>query len=92
MTKSDPAKAPGYRRSLPSRDDRMAKPWILTVIGAFVLVLALSALGVPSRFTPDPTPIPLPSVPVPSGSAGASGSVGSPSPDASESAAPSPSD
>lgn len=68
MTKTDPARAPGYRGSLPTREDRLAKPWILTVIGAFVLILALSALGVPSRFIPDETPIPIPSA-LPSGSA-----------------------
>lgn len=61
MTKTDPARAPGYRGSLPTREDRLARPWILTVIGAFVLVLALSLLGIPSRFIPDPTPIPFPS-------------------------------
>lgn len=63
MTKTDPVRAPGYRGSLPARHDRLARPWILTVIGAFVLVLALSLLGIPSRFIPDPTPIPLPSTP-----------------------------
>ena len=54
---------PGYRGALPPRGDRLARPWILTVIGVFVLVLALSVLGIPSRLIPDPTPIPLPSVP-----------------------------
>jgi hypothetical protein len=54
---------PGYRGSLPTRNDRLARPWILTVIGIFVLVLVLSVLGVPSRFFPEPTPIPLPSLP-----------------------------
>ena len=61
MTRTDPTRAPGYRGSLPTREDRLARPWILTVIGAFVLVLVLSVLGIPSRFIPDPTPIPLPS-------------------------------
>ena len=62
MTKADPTRAPGYRGSLPTRQDRLARPWILAVIGAFVLILVLSILGVPSRFIPDPTPIPIPSV------------------------------
>ncbi len=62
MTKTDPTRAPGYRGSLPEREDRLARPWILTVIGIFVLILVLSVLGIPSRLIPDPTPIPLPSV------------------------------
>ncbi len=54
---------PGYRGSLPTRNDRLARPWILTVLGIFVLVLVLSVLGIPSRLFPEPTPIPLPSLP-----------------------------
>ena len=66
--RSDPARAePGYRGALPTREDRLARPWILTVIGIFVLVIVLSVLGVPSRIFPEPTPDPLPSLP-PSGS------------------------
>jgi hypothetical protein len=61
MTKTDPTRAPGYRGSLPTREDRMAKPWVLTVIGVFLLVMALSIAGIPSRFTPEETPVPLPS-------------------------------
>lgn len=94
MTKTDPTRAPGYRGSLPTREDRLARPWILGVIGAFVLILALSVLGVPSRFIPDPTPIPIPSIlpleslePSPSASAEASASA---SGEASASARPSP--
>ena len=88
---ADPARAqgrqrePGYRGSLPTREDRLAKPWILTIIGIFLLVMALSIAGVPSRFIPDPTPIPtLP--PLPSASASASAE---PSSSASDSAEPS---
>ena len=93
MTKTDPARAPGYRGSLPTRQDRLAKPWILTVIGAFVLVLALSLLGIPSRFIPDPTPIPLPSTGASqSAEPSASGSAGeSPASSESPSVEPSPS-
>ncbi len=54
---------PGYRGALPSREDRLARPWILLVIGIFVLVIVLSILGIPSRFIPEPTPVPLPSMP-----------------------------
>ena len=86
---------PGYRGALPPRDDRLARPWILTVIAVFVLLLVLSALGIPSRLIPDPTPIPLPSVPAgslepsPSGSASPQASA-SASAEASASAQPSP--
>ena len=38
-----------------------ARTWILTVIGIFVLIFVLAALGIPSRFIPDRRPIPLPS-------------------------------
>ena len=77
---------PGYRGALPSREDRLARPWILLVIGIFVLVIVLSILGIPSRFIPDPTPVPLPSLPVSSAQASPSASAS-----ASESASASPS-
>ena len=95
MTTNDPDRTPGYRGALPPREDRLARPWILLVIAAFVLILVLSVLGIPSRFIPEPTPVPLPSVPAPSlsvepsASASASGSA-SASPSASEEASPSP--
>jgi hypothetical protein len=63
MTTTEPKREPGYRGALPTRQDRLARPWILLVIGFFVLILVLSVLGVPSRFIPDPTPVPLPSAP-----------------------------
>lgn len=102
MTNSttDPRREPGYRGSLPPREDGLARPWILTVFGIFVLVIVLSIAGVPSRFIPDPTPLPTPSsTPVPSespsaepsGSVEASASAGA-SASGSASAAPSPSD
>jgi hypothetical protein len=78
---------PGYRGALPTRNDRLARPWILTVLGIFVLILVLSVLGVPSRFFPEPTPLPLPSLPA-SSSVEPSASI-SPSASASASAAPS---
>jgi len=82
MTTNEPRRDVGYRGALPTRDDRLARPWILTVIGIFVLVLALSIAGIPSRFTPEPSAIPLPSVPIPSASA-------EPTDEPSESASPS---
>ena len=69
---------PGYRGALPTREDRLARNWILAVIAIFVLVLVLAVAGIPSRLIPEPTEIPLPSTP-------ASGSV-EPSASASESA------
>ena len=68
MTTNDPTRAPGYRGALPPREDRLARPWILLIIAAFVLILVLSVLGVPSRFIPEATPVPVPSVPAASGS------------------------
>jgi hypothetical protein len=85
-TTNDPKREPGYRGSLPPREDRLARPWILVVLGIFVLIIVLSVAGVPSRFIPEPTPVPLPSLaPIPSESASPSGS-------ASDSVAPSPSE
>ena len=54
---------PGYRGALPTRVDRLARPWVLTVIAIFLAVIVLSALEIPSRFTPEPTPLPIPSIP-----------------------------
>ena len=69
---TDPKREPGYRGSLPPREDGLARPWILAVLGIFVLVVVLSLVGVPSRFIPEPTPLPTPSsTPVPSASASA---------------------
>jgi cytoskeletal protein RodZ len=64
MTSSstDPQRPAGYRGALPERDDRLARPWILTVIAIFVLIIVLSLLQVPSRFFPEPTASPTPSV------------------------------
>ncbi len=79
---------PGYRGALPEREDRLARNWILAVIGIFVLIFVLSIAGIPSRFIPDPTPVPLPSTPTSSGSVEPSTSA-SPSASESESASPS---
>jgi hypothetical protein len=89
MTSSTTKREPGgYRGALPPRNDRLARPWVITVMLIFALILVLSALGIPSSFIPEPTPVPLPSN-VPSGSAepSASASVsGSAAPSASGSA------
>ena len=77
----DPKREPGYRGSLPPRQDRLARPWLMVVAGIFVLIILLSIAGVPSRFIPDPTPIPTPiATPTPSAE---------PAADASEEASPS---
>lgn len=57
---TEPTREPGYRGSLPPRQDRLAKPWLMIVAGIFVLIILLSVAGVPSRFIPDPTPVPTP--------------------------------
>lgn len=81
------ARNPGYRGALSPREDRLARPWLLAVLGIFVAILVLSVLGVPSRLLPDPTPVPTPIV-SPSASASASGSPSESAP-ASASADPS---
>ena len=65
---------PGYRGTLPPREDRLARPWLLAVVAIFVAIMLLSILAVPSRFLPDPT-VPTPIV-SPSASASASASAG----------------
>jgi hypothetical protein len=97
MTSTDPKRTgagagtggAGYRGTLPPREDRLARPWLLLIAAIFVLIFVLSFLGVPSRLIPDPTPVPLPTNPPaftdpgsPSASPSASPSE-SPSPDAS---------
>lgn len=98
---NEPKRDVGYRGALPTRQDRLAKPWILTVVAIFLLVIVLSIAGIPSRFIPEETFAPLPSIPAasdtpeptesPSPSASASASAsgsGSPSPSASPTTAP----
>ena len=92
MTTNEPKRDPGYRGALPTRNDRLARPWIIAVIAIFVAIFVLSFLEIPSRFVPEPTPIPVPSTsPAPSLSGSGSPSVapsGSESPEASESDSP----
>jgi hypothetical protein len=87
-TPTDAKREPGYRGSLPPRQDRLAKPWLLIVAGIFVLIILLSVAGVPSRFIPDPTPVPTPvATPTPSVEPSASASEeATPSAEASASA------
>ena len=67
MTTNEPKRDPGYRGALPTRNDRLARPWLIAVIAIFVAIFVLSFLEIPSRFVPEPTPLPVPSIPVPSG-------------------------
>jgi hypothetical protein len=73
--------APGYRGSLPPRNDRLAAPWVLAVVGIFVLVLVLSFAGVPSKLFPTPSANPSS---IASGSAIPSGLASSAAPSASQ--------
>ncbi|MDQ2941085.1 MAG: hypothetical protein M3R05_02720 [Chloroflexota bacterium] len=70
---TDKPRDPGYRGSLPPRVDRLARPWVVSVVAIFALILVFAFAGIPSRLIPQPTGVPLPSVPVPSASASASG-------------------
>ena len=89
MTTNEP-KRPGYRGTLPERNDRLARTWLIIVGAIFVAIIVLSVLGGPSRFIPEPTPVPLPTnPPAPTESVSPSGSP-SESPSGSPSAAPSP--
>jgi energy-converting hydrogenase Eha subunit F len=82
MTSNEPRRdQPGYRGALPTRNDTLARPWVIIVFAIFLAIIVLSALEIPSRFAPEPTPLPIPSIPAtpsaepePSGSGSGSGS------------------
>jgi hypothetical protein len=78
---------PGYRGSLPPRNDRLGGPWVIGVLVAFVLIFVLSFAGLPSRFFPAATASPIPSELLPSISPAESLPTGSGSAAASESPA-----
>src|SRR4029079_14293537 len=42
----------GYRGALPTRNDALAKPWVIAEIAIFVLIFVLAALGFPSKVFP----------------------------------------
>jgi hypothetical protein len=69
---------PGYRGALSPRQDVLARPWVVIVIAAFVLMFVLSFLGFPSNLlTAQPSPSPVPSLSIsPSASPAASSSAG----------------
>lgn len=62
MTEQRTDRAPGYRGSLPPRNDALARPWVLLVVAIFILLFVLAFLGVPSKLFPKNAPEPIPSV------------------------------
>jgi len=65
----------GYRGALPTRNDTIARPWVLAVVAIFVLMFVLAFLGFPSSLFPEPSGAPNPSSSIlPSGSAAPSAS------------------
>ena len=70
---TDKPRDPGYRGSLPPRVDHLARPWVLTVLAAFILIWLLAFAGIPSRLIHEPTAVPVPSIPAPSASVSPSG-------------------
>jgi len=75
---SQPPRPPGYRGTLSPRNDRLAVPWVITVVAVFVFVFVLAFAGIPSRLFATPSLAPGSSI-VPSSSAAPSGAVPSPS-------------
>jgi len=51
----------GYRGALPTRNDTIARPWVLAVVAIFVLMFVLAFLGFPSSLFPEPAGSPNPS-------------------------------
>ncbi|HEX5579346.1 MAG TPA: hypothetical protein VFY43_06750 [Candidatus Limnocylindria bacterium] len=80
MTEQRPS---GYRGALPTRNDTLARPWVLAVVGIFVLMFVLAFLGFPSSLFPEASGSPNPSsslLPSTSAAPSASGSEGIVSP------------
>jgi len=51
----------GYRGALPTRNDTIARPWVLAVVAIFALMFLLAFLGFPSSLFPEPSGAPNPS-------------------------------
>lgn len=70
----------GYRGALPTRNDSMAKPWIVTVIVIFVLIFVLAFFGLPGKLFPKPTASPRASIDLQASASPAGSEVVSPPP------------
>jgi hypothetical protein len=69
------AQQPGYRGARTPRNDALARPWVLAVIGIFVLMFVLAFLGFPSSLGQQAGASVEPSFAVPSGSASGASSA-----------------
>jgi hypothetical protein len=74
---TDQQRPGGYRGALPTRNDSLARPWVIAVVLMFVLIFVLAFVGFPSKLlrateSPGASIGPLPSL---SASAGASASA-----------------
>jgi hypothetical protein len=58
---TDQQRPAGYRGALPARNDALARPWVLIVIGLFLAMFVLAWLGFPSSIIPNASPQPSPS-------------------------------
>jgi hypothetical protein len=75
---TDQQRATGYRGALPTRNDALARPWVLIVIALFALMFVLSFLGFPSSILSTASPSISPSLSLaPSASASAEASASS---------------
>jgi hypothetical protein len=73
---TDQQRPGGYRGALPSRNDALARAWVLIVIAIFLLMFVLAFLGFPSSLWPRASGSPRPSVTLaPSASVAPNGSV-----------------
>lgn len=71
-----PARSGGYRGALPPRNDALARPWVIIVIGLFLLMFVLAFVGFPSSLFRGSSGSPSPSISLePSASVAPSGSV-----------------
>jgi hypothetical protein len=49
---TDQQRPGGYRGALPPRNDALARPWVVIVIAAFLLMIVLAFAGFPSSLFP----------------------------------------
>jgi hypothetical protein len=70
----------GYRGSLPTRNDSIARPWVITVIVIFVLMFVLAFFGLPGKLFPKPTASPRACIDLQASASPAGSEVVSPTP------------